>query len=364
MVKGQDRSTPPAYIFMICAALWEKVMKKIVLFLFVLSGLFGLVFAQPPKIHPETQEAKAKIQKMLSGLETEKDPYDISSRLWDFEMKVLSYRNNGMRYTPETTREISVRLIAMFNQFNDSDINKANKESVIEIIGLIDNSQEARDFFINILENGSERNRKTALLRIWPRGVRGDDIYNKVKSLVVSGHLKRLDSLDPLKRANPERAIKEIQDYARTTKDVAEFKGVGQLLSEYNQPELMEVIIDRYPEMKKKWNGYFGDDPARSIKTKLLLEIAELKEGAALRTVLEMLNQDGTSGEETLPIIKKKLESNDAISREAAIDFLSGQARQGNIKTDKIKPILEGMSKREKNKALRAKSEKLLKELR
>lgn len=339
-------------------------MRKYFLTSFVVVCLSGMVFAQAPKIHPETSEARAKIQGMLSGLEAEKDPYDISSRLWDFEMKVLSYRNNGMRYNPETTREISIRLMAMFNQLSDSDINKANKESIIEIIGLIDNSQEARTFFMNILENGTERNKKTALLRIWPRGVRGDDIYDKVKSLVDKGRLKRLDSLDPLKRANPERATKEIQDYARTTSNVAEFKGVGQLLSEYDKPELMEVVIDRYPEMKKKWNGYFGDDPARSIKTKLLVKIAELKEGARLKTVLEMLNQDGTSGEETLPIITKKLESNDALSREAAVDFLRGQVQQGNIKSAKIKPILDGALRKEKNKVVKAKGEKLLKELR
>ncbi len=301
---------------------------------------------------------------MLASIETEKDPYDLADRLDDLEKKILGEWNHGMRFQAQTTREIAIRLIKVFNQLDDTPIGGANKVRIIEMIGINDNSQEAHDFFLNILENGTERSKSRALLRIWPRGVRGDDIYDKVKSLVDKGRLKRLDSLDPLKRANPERAIKEIQDYVRTTEDVAEFKGVGQLLSEYDRPELMEVVIDRYPEMKKKWNGYFGDDPARSIKTKLLVRIVELKEGARLKTVLEMLNQDGTSGEETLPIIAKKLESKDAISREAAVNFLRGQAQQGNIKSDKIKPILESALEREKNKDIKSNGEKLLKELR
>ena len=338
-------------------------MKKIVLVLFVLFA-WTPGFAQAPKIHSETPEAKATLLRMIAGLESEKDPYNFSNQLWEFEMKILSYRNKGMQYYPETTRECAIRLIALFNRLSDSDINKANKERIIEIVGGTDNSREAHEFFLNILENDTERNREMALLRIWPRGVRGDDIYDKVKSLVDKGRLKRLDSLDPLKRANPERAIKEIQDYVRTTEDVAEFKGVGRLLSEYKKPELMEVVIDRYPQMKKKWNGYYGDDPAYAIDTKLLVKLAELKEGARLKTVLEMLNQDGTSGEETLPIIAKKLESKDAISREAAVNFLRGQAQQGNIKSNKIKPILESALEKEKNKDIKSNGEKLLKELR
>lgn len=339
-------------------------MKTSILALTVLIYAYGLASAQPPKKYPETTEAKTKIQELLSGLESERDSYDMSSRLWDFEQKVLSFRNNGMQYLPETTREISVRLIKVFNRLGDKDIDEANKARIVEIVGITDNSQEAHAFFYAILENGSERSKKMALFSIWPRGVRGDDIYDKVESLVGKGRLKRIDSLDPLKRANPERAIKEIQDYARTTNDVAEFKGVGQLLSEYDRPELMEVVIGRYPEMKKKWNGYFGDDPARSIKSKLLLKIAERKDGVTLKTVLEMLSQDGTSGEETLPIIAKKLESNDVVSREAAIDFLFGQMRQGNIKSGKIKPILDVAVRKEKNKAIKAKAEELLEELR
>ena len=338
-------------------------MKKIVLVLFVLFA-WTPGFAQAPKIHPETLEAREAFQKMLAGIESVRDPYDLSERLSDLEKTMLNYWNHGMRYQPQTTKEIAVRLIRIFKKLGNSTIDGANKERIIEIVGISDNSPETHDFFLDIMENGTERSKKMALFSIWPVGVRGDDIYDKVKSLVDKGRLKRLDSLDPLKRANPERAIKEIQDYVRTTEDVAEFKGVGQLLSEYDRPELMEVVIDRYPEMKKKWNGYFGDDPARSIKTKLLVRVVELKEGARLKTVLEMLNQDGTSGEETLPIIAKKLESKDAISREAAVNFLRGQAQQGNIKSDKIKPILESALEREKNKDIKSNGEKLLKELR
>ena len=338
-------------------------MKRNVLASFAVVCLSVAVFAQPPKIHLETSEAKAKIQGILSGLESENDPYDMSNRLWDFEMKVLSYRNKGMRYTPETTREITVRLIKVFNRLGDKDIDEANKVRIVEIVGITDNSQEAHDFFHSILENGSERTKKMALFSIWPRGVRGDDIYDKVKSLVDRGRMKRLDSLDPLKRAKPERAIKEIQDYVRTTDDVAEFKGVGQLLSEYDRPELMDVVIDRYPEMKKKWNGYFGDDPARSIKTKLLMKIVEFKEGPQLKSALEMLNRHGTSGEEALPTIKKKLQSKDEITRLAVLEFLLNQVEQGNIKAVKAKPVVESCISAEKEKNTKNKAEEIFKKI-
>lgn len=339
-------------------------MKTLVLCAFVMTTICVSVFAQSQKIHPETPEVRETFQKMLVGIETEKDPYDLSGRLWNLEKKYLEYWNHGMRYQAQTTREMTMRLITVFNRLDESPINRANQVSIIEIIGIADNSQEAHEFFLKILENGSERNRERALLRIWPVGVRGDDIYDKVKSLVQRKKLKRIDSLSPLKRANPERAINEMVDYLRTAEDVGEFKGVGQLLSDYDRPELMEIIIDRYPEMKKKWNGYYGDDPARAIKTKLLLRIAELKEGPRLQTVLEMLNQDGTSGEETLPIMTKKLGSNDKISREAALDFLRGQVQQGNLKAFQVKPLIKNAVGRERNKAVKTKGEALLRELR
>lgn len=337
-------------------------MKMIKIAMVAIFCSLGALFAQGTGLTPETPEARATIEKMLAELESLKDkPYDLSNRLWTFESRVLSYWNNGMRYTSQTTRNIAIRLIRLFDQLDDSGINQANKTRIIEIIGVTDNSQEARDFFKDIIENGTDKNQRMALLRITPTGVSGDDIYNKVNDLVRQGRLKRGDALGPLKRASPDRAIREISDFVKTASDLDEFIGAGRLLSSYNRAELMEPVVVRYEEMRKKWKGDYRNNPAYAVKTKLLVELAGLKEGAQLKTVLEMLNQDGTSGEDALPIMAKKIKSKDKITREAVIDFLSNQIKQGNMKVDRVRPLLESAAQNETEKALKEKTARMLK---
>lgn len=343
-------------------SVYEDFMKTIKIAVLIIFCSFGALCAQGTKVTPETPEARATIEKMLTELEDLKDkPYDLSNRLWNFEVKALSFRNKGMVYNPETTRNISVRLIRVFRQLDNTDIGEANKERIISIIGVIDNSRESRDFFIDILENGSARTRKMALFSIWPRGVRGDEIYDKIQALVKKGKVGQAAALDPLKRANPERAIKDIQEYIRNTEDVGGFKGAGQLLSEYKRIDLMDVVLDRYEEMSEKWAGHFRDNPARAIKKGLLIQLAAAKEDAALKTVLEMLKKGSVGGEESLPIMEKKLRSSNKITREVVIDFLGDQVERGAIKAEKARPLLESAARNETEKALKEKATRMLK---
>lgn len=94
----------------------------------------------------------------------------------------------------------------------------------------------------------------------------------------------------------------------------------------------------------------------------LAISTGALKRGDFLdRMVIEMLAQDGTSGEEILPTMAQKIKSNNGVTREAVMDFLSGQIKQGNIKAEKVRPLLESAARNETEKALKEKAAKILK---
>ena len=76
-----------------------------------------------------------------------------------------------------------------------------------------------------------------------------------------------------------------------------------------------------------------------------------------------MLNRHGTSGEEALPTIKKKLQSKDEITRLAVLEFLLNQVEQGNIKAVKAKPVVESCISAEKEKNTKNKAEEIFKKI-
>lgn len=341
-------------------------MKKILLAgVIVVSTFSGLVYAQndPAKTaKTETPEIKAEIETLIAKAEaSQKDPLKLNNAIQD----LLNYRVYKSASTQATKSNVTVRLVKIYNSIDDTLTNTANKRRIIEFIGLRNNVPEARAFLIAVLESGKELYRTEALGIIYFGGNPGDDIYDKVKDLVARDIIKEESSLGALKGANPQRALPEIQKFVSTTKSPDGYIGAGQLLSFYRDPELLDVLVDRY--------GYFKSIPSSerpknyapqfAFSMEMLKKYIEVKEGSKLEKALEIFDDRGVFGDRKLPLLQKKLESNDSVTRKAAVRFLIRQAEIGSVSKEKISPVLKNAEARETDKDLKLKLKSVLKKI-
>lgn len=343
-------------------------MKKIFLSCLILSCLVLKVYSQEDKSKKEDPKDKAVVMNMVLKIEKHKnEPFELLGAIKELSNKLNWYFNHNIYLTPETKSEITRRLIKIFDAIDDVDMNSASKVYIIEAIQ-DDHGFEARDFLMRILESGTEKQREETLRSIYFSQFRSDEIYDKIKSLVDKGIIKKEKSFGALKGANPQRAVKEIIEYLTTTDNIYGFTRYGSLLCHFDDPNLLDVLIDRYDEFKnaipKDKKDYETFVPARAaFHRDLLRKYIKIRESKRLTTAIEVLKAKGISGDEDLPLWQEKLKSKDVSSRETVLDFLDFQIKDEGVSKEKVKIILEEAEKKEQNKKLKNKIRSILKEL-
>lgn len=260
-------------------------------------------------------------------------------------LQEMDHKHDLYYASPAKKRDITLRLAKIYGMLdeNANPTNTANKRRIIGIVGMANNGPEAHEFFLSVLEGGPEICRKEALRVLYFRTLKGDDIYNKIKDLTARGVIRQEDSFGALKGTNSKRAAKEIQDFLATTKDPEQYVKKGGLLSEYGEPDLMDVVIDRYDYFKNIPKAAHPDhyDPTLAFDIDMLKKYIQAKEGARLKKALEMFDDSGVFGDMKMPVIQVKLESKDVSSREAAVDFLVKQIDMGSASERVAIPILK-----------------------
>ncbi|OGR79936.1 MAG: hypothetical protein A2X38_01955 [Elusimicrobia bacterium GWC2_61_25] len=338
-------------------------MKKIMLAGFLtIYTLSGLAYAQQAPAKTETPGVKAEIEVLISKAEvSQKDPLKLNDAI----NKILDYGLYNKSASQATKSDVAARLVKIYNSLDDTLINTANKKQIIEFLGSRNKVPEAHEFFLSVLENGKGQYRAEALRAIYFGGIPGDDIYDKVKSLVARGIIKEEESLGSLKGANPQRALPEIQKFLATTKDPEWFVGIGHLLYYYKDPSLLDVLFQRYDYFKglpaSAWpEGY---DPTLCISTEMLMKYIEVNEGVKLKKALEVFEDSGVFGNRKLPVLQKKLESANLATRKAATEFLIHQTEIGSVSRENIAPVLKDAEARETDKDLKLRLKSALKKL-
>lgn len=330
----------------------KKIAMSCLLAVFVLAGL---AYAQKDNTKTISPEIKAEIEGLLSKAESKiKEPLKLNEILQRLDSN--TYLNPLYAADSETKRSVMQRLIKIYNSIDAVSTNGVNKMRIVEIAS-IDNSPEVHAFYLSILENGPEISRKYVLRSVFFGVVNGDDIYNKIKDVHGRGLAKNDEVFPALKGANPQRALKEIQQFVRTTKNPEEYVWSGMLLCGYKNPDVLDVIIERYDYFKnipqaERPHRY---SPTFALKREMLEKYIEVKEGPNLKKALEIFADADIFGESRLPLLNKKLESKDAVSREAVVDFLAHQMEIGSVAKEKTLPLLKDAQSRETNHGLKLK---------
>lgn len=301
----------------------------------------------------KVSEVDAEVETRVSKAETlVKYPMALNDVLQE-----LDHRSYLFYASQTKKRDATLRLAKIYGLLDDELTNTANKRRIVGIIGLGNNGAEAHEFIVSVLEHGPELYRKEALRVLYGRTLKGDDIYNKVKDLTARGVIRLEDSFGALKGTSPKRAAKEIQEFLAKTKDPERYIKTGSLLSEYREPDLMDVVIDRYDYFKNIPQADRPDhyDPTLAFDIDLLKKYIQAKEGVRLKKALEMFDDSGVFGDMKMPVIQAKLESKDVSSREAAVDFLVKQMDIGSASERVAMPILKAAHSRETNPKIKNK---------
>lgn len=341
-------------------------MKKIILssvFWMMIGNAVAFAEGQRPYSGKDNKE---HIEKLVGVIEKSKNnPLQQNNALQEFLDLALFCSNHDVPIPQDVKSDVTRRLAKVFAEIENSGVNSANKLRIIEGIGNFDNGPEAHKFILKVLEFGSEAQRKQALYSIYFGRLHGADIYDKIKNLVERDVIPAENALSALKGASPERAKKDILKVLATTKDLTQFVQKGLLLCEYDDPDLIDVLVDRYEEFREinaKSSGVTKPSPAPSvaIHRDLLRKYIEIREGKRLSVALLVLKDKGISSDNDLPLWKKKLKSRDAETRGLIVDFLNHQINAEVVSPEKVKELLRGHV--EGNKQINKKIQKILAE--
>lgn len=305
--------------------------------------------------------ANAKAEALMGEVEQSKgSPYIMNTHIAEL--------TNAMIFGPvdeRTRRDIAIRLIKIHRTLGNTGVDLANKKRIFEAIGINDNGPESHKLFLDEMDSPSKEVMFAAVREINARGLHGDDIYDKVESLGKKGLLSETATLVHLGYANPSRGIKEIVKFLKTTQSLAKFVSVAVVLpyGYYDDPDTLDVIIDRYEEFKTK-PPYDKESaeytPDRAISFKDLWKYVDVREGKRLQLALEILKDQGVCDYRNLPQLSRRLASNEPITRQAVTDFLASQIASGNLEKDKVRPILEEASRKETDPKLRRRMDEIL----
>jgi len=339
---------------------------KNTLILSIIISFATLLHGQSVASKVEGKEVRETIYKMLVDVESSKNnPLALNHAIKTLSDQLLNNWNRKVYVSPDTTRNVTVKLIAIFNGLNDEGTNQANKLRIIEAIGVSDNSVEAHNFILSVMDNGASKQREMALRSVCSIGVRGDDVYQKIKELVKKGIVKEEDSFEPLQRVDAKKALPEIQKFLLTTKNVKHFVKIGLVLSDYQDPNLLDVLVERQSEFKAEQPktaqaAIDAMQPEDAIGSKDLKKYIEIREGKKVKLALALLLKKGTSGDRDLSLFEKKFSTGQQETKDALLDFFDAQVEGGNYSSEKVSQVLKQAQLKEINPIIKARIEKMV----
>lgn len=335
-------------------------MKRLLLSIWIISCLLQVkVYAQKNANAAASAESKAKIEEILVLVEKKKNsPSELDQAIHDLSAYLYKCNHTDIIIPDEIKEDMTKRLVEIFNQIDDAGINRANKVRIIEVIARFDNSHTAHAFVLKMFESKNKRHQKMALWAMGPGGVQGDDIYDRIKTLMDTGIIEKEKFLYALRSANRNRALKEIQDFLAKTKSQDQFVRKGLLLCGYNDPELLDVLIDRYDEFKnigpktEEERSTYAP-AATAFDPKVLRQYMEIRDGKRFRTALEVMGAKGISGNKDFALYEKKLKSKNMETREAVLDFFDHRMGEHFVSQEKIRVLLKEAGVRESDVKLK-----------
>lgn len=336
-------------------------MRRIVAKLIVVVALASPVSAEQPANKKVSPEVKARIYNLVKLAEEKKNsPGELNRTILDLNGYLHKCWNTDVVIPTDATSAMTKQFVAIFWGIDDHEMNKANRLRIIELIGQWGNTTEAHEFIFQMMESQNKEYQEMALWAIGDPGVHGNDVYDRIQMLMSKGVVEKEKFLYSLKAANKERALKEIQNFLIQTTSQKQFVRKGLLLCEYRNPELLDVLVDRYDEFKKvvpkSAEERAGFTPARAAFDPVVLrKYLDIREGKRFRTALEVLGAKGIFENADLPLLEKKLQSADVSTREAVIDFLEHTIENYSLNQDKVLTMLRKSEKREKDTGLKNK---------
>jgi len=340
----------------------------------ILSGLILMCIAQTgltaaPIAKKENPETKGKIEEILAFAEKKQNsPSELDQAISDLSAYLYKCNHTDIVIPAGIKEDMTKRLVAIFGRIDDFGINRANKLRIIELIARFDNSPTAHAFVLRMIESKNAKHQEMALWAMGPAGVQGDDVYDRIKTLMDAGVIEKDKFLYALRSANRARALKEIQDFLVKTKSQDQFVRKGLLLCGYNDPELLDILIDRYSEFKnigpqtKEERSTYAH-AATAFDPKILRQYMEIREGKRFRTALEAMGAKGISGNKDFPLYEKKLKSKNKETREAVLDFLGYGMGEHFVSRGKLKILLKGAEANESDAKLKDKIRQIEKKL-
>lgn len=238
--------------------------------------------------------------------------------------------------------EVTRRLVGIYSAYGESVGADRIRSKVLNIISNNDNGKAAQGFFIKILTDGDAQQRKDALRAISNGKMRGSEFYDSIRTVAQKEDSRIAEYLPALAKVEPGRGKAEALRLLAGTEDFGQFERVGEFLCSYDDPDLMDIVADRYEYFKRKntrkdevvvrrtsWgmeeteSVYYSMGPKRAFASKVLRKYIEARDGERLRIAIEIYKeQTGGMEREDIPIFEKKLASGDVISRETMIDYL------------------------------------------
>jgi len=293
------------------------------------------------------------------------EPGEVNSLLHELDSKWGYYVRFKVVFESSFRLAVSIRLIEAYDSIRDSEgINFANKVRILEFIGPLDNNLELHKFYLREMDTDNKELQEYVLRSIGgSMGVKGDDIYNKIKELVVKGKLTEVASLRYLKAADGARAQKAIHDFIVKTTDLDEYRKAGQLLCSYSNPKLLDVVAARYPDFQRKPRKSFGDNPAFAFTFEMIRKYIEYASGEKLARALEIAGDADTFGNEELPLLERKLHDKTIIGRKAVVDFLLSKTKPGYASKDKVLILFKKAVNQEHNQVISDKLGDAIKQL-
>lgn len=288
---------------------------------------------------------------------TKERPMLLNDGIWELQGRL----GFGRPLSEDVRRDITVRLVKIYRELDDELTNTANKKRIIEIIGNHDNSAEAHKFYLDVLENGPAHYREHALWAM--HHIHGNDLYDEVKSLMKRGIVDSDKYYYAVIAANRERALSEILETIKTTEDPYKFVRMGVYLSDYRDVNLMDAVVDRYPDFLNKNNigasgtGALGNSVYTlndAISHAMLLKYLNAKDGDRLRGALEIFRRRSMFSKVNLPLLQNKLSSSDVKVRDAIVDCMNESAIS-NPEEIAVLAIFQEAEKIEKDKKLKSK---------
>jgi len=284
----------------------------------------GLLYAMP--IHAKNDDAKfinrdAKVSEAVSSVEAWRWlPWKLNTALMQLDSEISK---GGV--SDSALRDMTVRLVKIYGSLSDVMMSIANKKRIIELIGT-DNSLEAHEFFLQVLSGKNTEYRDMALRCIYPKGIHGDDLYEKIKALESANVFPKAKSLMYLKLANPDRALIEMQAFLRTTQDLDDYIAVGINMSfVYRDLRVMDVVFDRYLEFKNKLGGAAASGVIGWDSLNKYLQSAE---GDRFEKAMAVFADQDILDEVNRQLLFSKLKSRDFKTRKSASKYLIKQVNR------------------------------------